>query len=778
MKTFVTYSFLSVVALLCLAAGISQAQGPAKDAATGVLETSIVAQGSVTMDLALDRLKPGAKAETLRLAAVADSFFPITVFNGELRGPGLGSIALTGVDARSLPQQLQDASERLMVEKVEWSSAYDLVVRDAKTGFVFFNVEGHQYSYDVPSRTLRVSGGRLLVSDGFAKNLGRPEVAGATVGSMNISATMRPIEVQNIVNGVAASVVLPTTEDPPQAFVPGPDVIVGDLPSMSQFGSNGGMVGLAVGTTSCNAGSVPLNWFAMPNTDHPVIPQNFYRMSGGANNSERFEQVGQSWLKHAFTALQGNACGLGCTATGGTTLGVGCSDPYGAGLNASQSGLGSRAWVNPFTGAYPTTARDHGGHAETGTSHRVLVSVNDLNTTMNPGATYFAEAQYVTPHEYAWCQSHPGECNMYNNASYRQFTVSGTASFTFSPVGGTVRTIPAIYAWTGATVNMFEPAPGADGRGFVASKVTGPVGGMYHYEYAVNNQNLDRAIQSFRVPLGCGVAVSNVGFHAPPNEPGSVNDGTVGNAGFSNAPWANTETADALTWNSETFSQNPNANALRWGTLYNFRFDSARPPTTSNATVGFFKTGAPITVAIQVPTPEACAPLTFASAVSRKTHGAAGAFDISLPLSGAAGVECRSGGAGNQHTIVLTFSNEVVSGDATVTSGAGTARAPVFNDNTMTIVLSGVADQQQLTLTVANVTDRFAQTMPAAAVPVKILLGDTTGSSGVNSSDLAQTKAAVGTALDGANFRTDVNVSGAVNASDLAQVKAAAGNAL
>ena len=68
---------------------------------------------------------------------------------------------------------------------------------------------------------------------------------------------------------------------------------------------------------------------------------------------------------------------------------------------------------------------------------------------MNPGATYFAEAQYVTPHEYAWCQTHPGQCNMYNNASYRQFSVNGTTDFTFSPIGSTVRMTPAINAWPG-----------------------------------------------------------------------------------------------------------------------------------------------------------------------------------------------------------------------------------------------------------------------------------------------------------------------------------------
>jgi hypothetical protein len=411
-----------------------------------------------------------------------------------------------------------------------------------------------------------------------------------------------------MVNGVAQSSVMPTragTNAP--NLVNGPDVIVGDLPSMQQFGSDGTQVGLGVGTTSCNNGNVELDWFALPSVDHPVIPQAFYRMSGGATNNDRFEQIGQSWLKHAFTALQNNACSFGCTpAANGTHLGVGCSDPYGASLNASQSGLGSRAWVNPYTGAYTSNSADHSGHSHTGTSHRILVEQNDLNTTLNPGATYFAEAQYVTPHEYAWCQSHAGQCNMYNNASYRQFTVSGTTSFTFSSVGSTVRMTPAINAWTGASISTIEPAAGLDGRAYLAYKVSGPVEGVYHYEYAINNQNLDRGIQSFSVPLGCGINVSNVAFHAPPNHPGFSNDGTLNNAGYSNVAWGPTVTSSIISWNSETMAQNQNANALRWGTTYNFRFDSNRPPQNMYAIVGFFKSGSPIAVPIQGPTATAC----------------------------------------------------------------------------------------------------------------------------------------------------------------------------
>src|SRR4029077_8951948 len=116
-------------------------------------------------------------------------------------------------------------------------------------------------------------------------------------------------------------------------------------------------------------------------------------------------------------------------------------------LNASQTGIGSRAWVNPFTGNYPSTANNHSGHSHTGTSHRVTVAMSDLDPGQNSGATYFGEAQYVTPHEYSWCQSHPGQCNMDNNASYRQFTGNGgPTNFTFGGVGSTVRMQPAIVA--------------------------------------------------------------------------------------------------------------------------------------------------------------------------------------------------------------------------------------------------------------------------------------------------------------------------------------------
>jgi hypothetical protein len=398
------------------------------------------------------------------------------------------------------------------------------------------------------------------------------------------------------------------------ALVPGPDVIVGDIEDVDQQGNNATQVGLAIGTDSCNNGDQPVDWFALLNTDHPLVPQNLYRLSGGADNTERFEQIGQSWMKHTFLALEDFVCGT-CNTSGcetGTHLCPGCSDPYVSGLNGDQNSIGSRAWVNPFTGNFPggtdengePTANDHVGHSHDGVSHRILTNMSDLVPGQNPGASYYGEAAYITPHEYAWCQTHPDQCNMFNNFSYKKFTVSGgPTNFIFNQAGNTVRMQPAIQAWAdaGATVTQVEPDPGNDGIWFMGYRVTNPSAGVWHYEYALFNMNLDRSIQSFSVPLGPGVNVSNIGFHAPLQQPGQPHDGTLGDAGYSSTPWDVTQDASSITWSTETFATNQNANAIRWATLYNFRFDADQPPQTANATVGYFKTGSPMTVEIQGP---------------------------------------------------------------------------------------------------------------------------------------------------------------------------------
>jgi hypothetical protein len=185
--------------------------------------------------------------------------------------------------------------------------------------------------------------------------------------------------------------------------------------------------------------------------------------------------------------------------------------------------------------------------------------------------------------------------------------------------------------------------------------------------------------------------------------------------------------------------------------------------------------------------------LALQSAASRKDHGS-GIFDIDMPLSATlngsdSGIETRLGGDVNgllpgEYIIVLTFNNSITgAGTATVTdhnpTGAGgvAGTAAIGTPDTEVIVpLSGVDNEQVLTLHLEDVTDG-TDTIDVD-VNIGFLIGDTTNTRTVNASDVSQTKSFSGTAVTtSALARIDVNVSGIINASDTVVVKASSGTA-
>ena len=171
-------------------------------------------------------------------------------------------------------------------------------------------------------------------------------------------------------------------------------------------------------------------------------------------------------------------------------------------------------------------------------------------------------------------------------------------------------------------------------------------------------------------------------------------------------------------------------------------------------------------------------PLAPSSIVSRKTHGAVGTFEVDLGLSGT-GIECRSGGAGGNYTMVFKFANNISSvGSASVTSGTGSVLSRMSGTHEYIVNLTGVTNVQQLTVTLSNVQDEFGNFNPSVAGTMKLLIGDTSANSSVNSSDVSQTKGRVGLAVVAANFRSDVNANGSINSSDVAVVKGLVGTAL
>lgn len=365
----------------------------------------------------------------------------------------------------------------------------------------------------------------------------------------------------------------------------GPDVIVGEMDLIFRWGRIGDITAYSFSTISCNVGDNVLLWDGDSNL-HPVIAQNMYRMKDG-----RFEQIGLAWLKHGFSSTNESGLCAVCQNPGDSQLlGVGCNDPYGAGLNGNQFLLGPRSEVNAATGAFPYPFTFHPNVNLL--TKRIQVRDADIDPDLNVGARYFIEGHYVTPDDAA-----AGNDN--NNASYRRFTVTepNANEYVCALAAPTQRERPGIRAWKDfdPNVTLVNVEIPSDGRLILGVKVTDLENGFWNYEYALCNVNSDRSVGSFSIPLDPGAIVQSSGFHDINYHSGELYDPT---------DWPNSMGGGVISWQTTPHNVNPNANALRWSTLYNFRFVSNAPPMpNAQITLGLFKPGSPTLVVVSAPGP-------------------------------------------------------------------------------------------------------------------------------------------------------------------------------
>lgn len=344
----------------------------------------------------------------------------------------------------------------------------------------------------------------------------------------------------------------------------GPDVIVGNLTSIIRWGTLNGETSFSVGTTSCNVGSSRLSWIASTPA-HPVIPQNLYRVKDG-----RIEHIGNSWLKHGYGVAAGNFCDT-CTDPAGTYLGVGCSDPYTAGLNGSQGGLGPKSEVNASTGEFPMPYRNLTGEQRGTLGGRVRVLNTDIDPSLNSEARYFVESHYVHPEDAA-------SGNGLNNASYREVFASGTGgtfNVTTRSTHQTIRQEPGISAWKAVhpDVQIFNVDVPGDGRIIVGMRYV-----ENHIELAIQNFNSHRSVRSLKATFDSS-EISNPGF----------SDVDYQFESYSDADWNVSIDGNEIEWSTDSFATNENANAIRWNTLYSFWADADECP--SQLTLGMFRPG-------------------------------------------------------------------------------------------------------------------------------------------------------------------------------------------
>jgi len=151
-------------------------------------------------------------------------------------------------------------------------------------------------------------------------------------------------------------------------------------------------------------------------------------------------------------------------------------------------------------------------------------------------------------------------------------------------------------------------------------------------------------------------------------------------------------------------------------------------------------------------------------AVSRKTHGTAGTFDIDL-VPPAPGIEDRSGGPNGDFQVVVTFATPIISFNSAVVSGAGSVSAAIASGNQIFVNLTGVSNAQRLSVNLLGVND--GTKTADYSVQMGVLLADVDGSGRVDSTDVFEVRQQSLQTANASNFRMDVDVSGRIDSNDV-----------
>ena len=300
------------------------------------------------------------------------------------------------------------------------------------------------------------------------------------------------------------------------------------------------------------------------------------------------------------------------------------------------------------------------------------------------------------------------------SANGTTFTVGTPGSFTVtstgypSPTFNVSGTLPS-----GVTLNT--------STGVLSGTPAANTGGTYPITFTASNGVGSNSVQNFTLTVNQAPAITsanNTTFGV-----GNAGTFTVTRTGF---PTPTLSESGALpsgvTFNTTTGVLSGTPAAGTQGT-YPITF-TASNGVGSNAMQNFTLTVVPPPAPTQV--------------VSRKLHGGT-PFDINLPLTGNAGVECRSGGGTNDYQVIFSFPSPVTFNSASVTAGTGSVSGSSGGGTTaVTVSLTGVTNAQRITIRLLSVTN--GTSTGDVLVQMGVLVGDTSGNGSVNASDVGQTK--------------------------------------
>ncbi len=315
-----------------------------------------------------------------------------------------------------------------------------------------------------------------------------------------------------------------------------------------------------------NVGPADVPWYSKysgsfppyDNDQHPFLNWSMYREVNG-----RFEQMGVSGIKHAFLTINSN-CTLNCNDS--HILWPGCEDVYGVGTNDSSSVLGPREELNAFAGTWdncgtffdPEPCVGFQQNSSSGTGQNRLV-VNTGELTDNDNSAVYMQAWYLIRED----------INIFNSMGYRTLNPSQNGSnWNMSPSNDFTNG-PALDQYvprdTIGAMQASQTITTSEGQLIVAVKVIDLGGGLYRYNYAVENYDFDPRFINFHIPLTDSAMVADTVFADP-------------------------ETDDSNNWqfshNNGVLSVVGNAqNEQDWGELFSFSFTSDSPPYLNLMTI-------------------------------------------------------------------------------------------------------------------------------------------------------------------------------------------------
>ena len=432
-----------------------------------------------------------------------------------------------------------------------------------------FTIDSVHIEYDKIKELLLMSNMDLYATKTFAQLLHNPYLENQVVGQINTYSKLEipELAIKDMGRGScpAGHPVWPPLGDVDVALID-----IGDIQYLSSHNSSGldsSQIVIAPSARLKNIGTADVPWhskysgnFDPYDTDqHPFLNWSVYREV----ESGRFEQLANSGVKHAFLTINSN-----CTVNCGDSqiLWLGCEDVYGVGNNDSSSAIGPREeieadkgiWDNCGTFFDPIPCNNSQQNFSSGAGQfRLKASTSELTDVQNTGM--YLQAWYLIR----------DDINIFNSMGYRSINPTQNG-------GGWNMNPGATFSNGAALDNYVDPnnigeneftqtVETGEGQFTVAVKVIELEGGLFRYNYAIENYEFDPRFIQYQIPFSYGDLLIDTKFVDPDQDDGNN--------------WI-------ITVNDASISVIGNAqNEQDWGMMFSFSFTTDLPPTFGNISI-------------------------------------------------------------------------------------------------------------------------------------------------------------------------------------------------